>query len=170
MTQKAGKTSSTAQARKPANTYAPFESVRLDNPFLTQGTTQAMETIMTQGKTQFEKIAQDANDFGREGYEAFIKSSTVFARGFEEILKASATLAQTAAEKQSQFIKDALSSKTLNEWTEVQNKIAQENFDDFLSGATKLSEMSVKVITEAVEPLNKQLGKSMKKATDSMAA
>jgi len=77
---------------------------------------------------------------------------------------------QSSAEKQTKLMKEALSSKTLNEFTEVQNKIAQHNFDDFMSGATKISEQCVRVLTACSEPVNSQMSKVVKKATSSIAA
>lgn len=124
-----------------------------------------METIMAQSKTQYDAFVKDANELGREGLDAFVKSSTIFAKGFEDIFRTSMDLAQAAAEKQTKLMKDAMSSKTLNEWTEVQNKIAKSNFDDFMAGATKISELSVKVLSEASEPINEQVAKGVSKAT-----
>ena len=63
-----------------------------------------------------------------------------------------------------------MSSKTINEFAEIQNKIAQTSFDDFMSGATKISEIGVKVITESSEPVNAQVTRAIQKATESMAA
>ena len=124
---------------------------------------------MTKGKMNMDKIAQDATTFGRDQMDAFMKSCTIFAKGYEDIVRASMSLAQSCAEKQSQYMKEAMSSKTLNEWTEVQNKMAQANFDDFMAGATKISEMSVKLLTQSAEPLNEQMSKGMRQA-GSMAA
>ncbi len=131
---------------------------------------QMMETIMTQSKTQFDAFSKDATDASRESVEAIIKSSTIFAKGFEDIMRVSAELAQDAAEKQARYVKEAMSSKTLNEWSEAQSKIAQANFDDFVAGATKISEMGIKVLNEASKPVNDQVGKAVKKASKSVAA
>ena len=79
-------------------------------------------------------------------------------------------MTQTAVEKQAEFTKQLMSSKTLNEYAEAQNKIAQANFDEFMAGATKLSEMSVKVLSEASEPLNSQMNKAVQQANKAMAA
>lgn len=125
---------------------------------------------MNQGKTQFDKITFDASDLSRAGYDAFMKSGNIFAKGFEEIIRQSMALAQSSAEKQGQLMKAALSSKTLNEWTEIQSKIAQASFDDFMAGATKISEMSVKLLSESAEPLNQQMTKSMSKGMKKAAA
>lgn len=132
--------------------------------------TPSMEKLMTQSKNQMEKLAQDAASFGRDGIEACIKSSSLWMKGYEDIVRTAMSLAQSSAEKQGKFVKEALASKTLNEWAEVQNKIAQTNFDDFMSGATKISELSVKVLSEASEPVNAQASKAVKKVTEAMAA
>ena len=76
-------------------------------------------------------------------------------------MRAGMELAQNAAEKQAEFAKQAMSSKTMNEFTELQNKMAQTSFDDFMAGATKMSEMTVKTLTEASEPVNEQMTKAM---------
>ena len=122
---------------------------------------------MSQSKSQMDKIAQDASNFGREGFEAFMQSSTIFAKGFEELARTAIALGQSSAEKQAQFLNKAMSSKMLNEWAETQNKIAQ---DDIMSAATKLSEMSVKLLTESAEPISEQMGKTMRKASEAVAA
>ncbi|MAI61214.1 MAG: hypothetical protein CBB87_01840 [Micavibrio sp. TMED27] len=114
---------------------------------------------------EFEKLAQETANVGRENVEAFIKSGAIFAKGFEAIVKTASTLTQSAAEKQAQFAKEIINSKTLNEAAEAQNKIAQANFDEFVSGATKISEMSVKLLNDSAAPINEQLTKSMEKVT-----
>ena len=125
---------------------------------------------LTKTPFQFDQLAQEATEASREGFEAFVKSGTIFAKGFEDWMKVAANISQDVAEKQAEFAKQLMSSKTLNEFTETQNKIAQANFDQFMAGATKLSEMSVKVLSEGSEPINSQLNKTMQKANKAMAA
>lgn len=132
--------------------------------------TQTMEKLMTQSKHQMEKMTQDATSFSRESVEACIKSSNLWIKGCEDLMRTAMSLAQSAAEKQGKYVKEALSSKTLNEWAEVQSKIAQSNFDDFMSGATKMSEQYVKVLSTCTEPVNAQASKAVKKVTETLAA
>lgn len=113
---------------------------------------------------QFDKIAQDASAIGQSSMEAAVKSSTLFFKGMEDIMKTCMEFAQDNAEKSSEAIKALMSCKTLNELTEKQSKFAQSSFDDCMAAATKISEMSVKVCTECMEPINDQMGKAMKKA------
>ena len=135
-----------------------------------QQTFTKMENIMTQGKTQFDKLAKEAANASQEGIDAVTKSSTVVFKGAEDFFKAYVSIAQKSAEKSQNAVQALLGCKTLTEFTETQNKLAQESFDDFVSSATKLSEISVKVATDAFEPINDQLTKSIKAATSSLAA
>lgn len=124
-----------------------------------------MEMIMTKNPMQFDQIAQEATAASRESLEAVSKSCSIFAKGYESLMRTSMEMSQTAAEKQASYAKEAMSCKTLNEFTEMQNKIAQSNFDDFMSSMTKLSEMSTKIITETAEPINEQMTKAAEKVT-----
>ena len=99
---------------------------------------KAMEKMMTKSKNQFEQFtAQFTNgtgEIGREGMEAIMKCGNIWMKGCEDIIQTATSIAQEAAEKQSQYMKEAMSAKTLNEWAETQNKIAQASFDDFMRG------------------------------------
>lgn len=131
---------------------------------------KTMEKMMTKGQAQFDQMAKDAANNSKENMDAVVKSSNIFMKGFEDLTKTYVSWAQTSAEKNAKAFKTLMGAKTLNEFTDTQNKIAQQNFDDFMTGATKISELSVKVATEAFEPINDQMAKSIKSATDTMAA
>ena len=133
-------------------------------------TNQTMETMMTQSTAQFDKMTQDAASMGRESMDAFMKSGTLFAKGMEEMGRMAMAMTQSAAEKQAEYAKTALSSKTINEFAEVQSKMAKASFDDFVQSVTKISEMGAKMMTEASEPLNAQMNKAMNKASKKAAA
>ncbi len=132
--------------------------------------TQKMEKIMTEGKNKFEKLTRETTSAGKEQMEALVESGTIWVKGTEDIVKTCTAMVQESVERNTQAFKTLLSSKTLNEYTEAQNTLAQQNFDDFMSGFTKLSELGVKLATNAFAPINDQFSKSIKKATDSLAA
>lgn len=130
-----------------------------------------METpTMLNNNKQFEKIAQDAAVLGQDQVDAMMKSSTIFAKGLEDIMKTCMEIAQEAGEKSQSAAKTVMACKTLNEFTDIQTKLAQASFDEFMTNATRISEKAVKVCTDAFEPINDQMGKTIKRATDSMAA
>lgn len=158
----------------PKRTFKPQASVSSFKPLnlnpQTQETFTKTENIMTQGQAQFDQFTKDAANINREGIDAFVKSGTIFAKGFENLIKETMSFAQTTAEKQMQLAKDAMTCKTINEFSDMQNKLAKTGFDDFMSGTTKITELGVKVFSEAVEPINEQIQKSVQKATDAVAA
>ena len=131
---------------------------------------KTMENIMTNNKAQYEKITSEAASNGKEGVEALLKSTNIWMKGTEDLMKTYMTLAQESAAKNSEAIKTLLGCKNLNELTEAQNKLAQQSFDGFMAGATKLSELTVKMTTDAMEPINDQVSKTVRKATESVAA
>ena len=139
-------------------------------PFAAPQTFDSMEKIMSNSKDKFEKIKSDATQSSRQGMEACVKSGTVMAQGMEQYFKTAIALVQSSAERQGEAFKQLLACKTLNEVTETQNRIAQENFEEMMQAATKLSEISIKIATEVFEPITEELNKNVKKATEAMAA
>lgn len=125
---------------------------------------------MTQGKTQFDRLTQGAAQTGKEQVDALIESGNLLMKGLEDLTKTCINLAQSSAERNTQAMKSLLSCKTISEFTETQNKWLQQNFDDFMAGSTKLSELSVQITTEALEPINDQFSKTVKKAGETIAA
>lgn len=119
---------------------------------------------------QFDKLIKETSDFGAQYSEACTKSSAIFMKGLEDMMGTVMSMAQSSAEKQAKLTKEAMSVKTINEFAEIQNKIAKENFDDFVASATKISEISVKMLTDSAEPVNAQVSKAVQKASQSVAA
>lgn len=128
------------------------------------------EIDMNDTTQKFEKLTAEAAAHQQEQLEAVIKSGNLFLAGTQDLLKTYAGLAQQSVEKNSEAVKTLLGCKTLNELTETQTRLAQESFEGFINNATKLSELSVKLATESFEPLNAQLNKTVKKASEAAAA
>lgn len=149
--------------------FAPFQKLQ-QFPQFPQFQPFKMETTMFTGNKQIEKITQDATTAAQSQVDALVKSSTIFAKGMEDIIKTCMEIAQAAGEKNQNLAKTMMSCKTLNEFTDVQTKVAQASFDEFMTNATKISEKGVKLCSDCMEPINDQMGKAMKRAKDSIAA
>ncbi len=160
----AKKTTATVLKNKPAANVAAFtKGFPQFQPF-------KLETNMFKGNKQMEQMTQGAAAMGQDSVEALTKSCSIFAKGMEDIMKTCMEIAQEAGEKSQALTKTMMSCKTLNEFTDMQTKMAQASFDEFMTNATRISEKTVKVCTDAMEPINDQMGKSIKRATDAMAA
>lgn len=125
---------------------------------------------MSKTATKLDQMIKDSTKFTSQYSDACTKSTTILMKGIEDIVETAMSLMQSSTEKQANFVKQAMSSKNINDFAEVQNKIAQENFDDFVAGATKISEISAKILTDSAEPVNAELNKVIQKATNAMAA
>jgi phasin family protein len=125
---------------------------------------KTMESLMFQGKDQFEKYTQEATRAGKEHAAAIMESGNILMKGAEDVMKTWINWAQSSAERNSDAVKELLGCRTLNEFAETQNRLAQESFDDFVAGATRVSELSVKLATDAFEPINDQFSKNIRKA------
>ena len=128
---------------------------------------EMMEEIMSNSKNPFGKMPEDTAKLCKEGQEALVESGKIYAKHMESITQFLTGLTQESVEKNTEAFKSLWGCKTLQDLTEAQSKLAQENFDDFMASATKLSELSIKLATEAFEPLNDQFSKTIQK---SMAA
>lgn len=116
------------------------------------------------------KQVEDMSSVSKDAADTIMKSGSIFAKRMEEMMKSCMTRAQTAGERQAGMWKSLMACKTMNEFAETQNRLAQESFEDVMSMTAQMSEMSVKVMMETMEPLNKQMSVVMKKANESMAA
>ncbi len=154
---------------KPKRKVTAKTSVKTE-PNKVKKTVTPKEDIMTTANKQMEQMMQEAGNAQKEAYDTFMKAGNTFMKGMEEIMKVSMSQAQKTAEKNSQNMKKIMACKTVNEYTELQTKTAQENYDEMMSGMTKLSELSVKVAGDCFAPVNDQLNKTIKKASESMAA
>jgi phasin family protein len=116
-----------------------------------------------------EKFTADATALNKDQMDAFMQSGNLWVRGTEEIVKTYVSLTQEAMEKNSEALKTLMGCKTLNELTETQTKLAQQSFDDLVTNATKISELTVKIATDSLEPINSQFSKTLKKAGSAAA-
>lgn len=168
-TKKTGSAAKTAR-KKPAPKRAVKRAAKTSKTAQRRQTNKEITMSAKKAQKSFDNIAQETADMGREQMDALSRSSSIFAKGMEDIMKSYMSLAQVTAEKNSEAFKTIIASRTLDEFAEAQNKFAQESFDDFMSGATKLSEISVRVCTDCFEPLNDQLSKGIKRASENIAA
>lgn len=125
------------------------------------GGLESMETTMNSFKEQMEKMSGGASESAREGIESLTKSGETFTKGAEQLMKTLSSVVQESSQRNAEAMKGLMACRTLNEFAEAQNKMAQQNFDDMMSMMTKMSEMTIKLCKEAMEPMNAQMTKAM---------
>jgi phasin family protein len=172
--EKASKVAQPLAAKSKSTSVVPFNPLSaITNPDFAKfnksipslgGSFETMETTMNNFKNQYEKISSEASSSVRESVENLSKSSATFAKGAEKIMKTLAEAAQGSSQRNAEAVKALMATRTLNEFAEAQNKLVQQNFEEAMSTMTKLSEMTIKLCSEAMEPINGQMTKAMTSA------
>jgi hypothetical protein len=103
-------------------------------------------------------------DFGRQNFAAFIQSQTVLARGLEALSAEITGLALSGIDAATRAATDVLAVKTFADAIELNAGFTRHNFDALIGGSAKLSELGVKVATEASQPILSQFGKDWARA------
>ncbi len=108
--------------------------------------------------------SDDLADFGRETFAALVQLQTAVARGLGALTAEMTGLAISGIDVAARTATDMLGVKTLSDAMEVNTGFARSSFDTLVGGSAKLSELGVKLATEASQPLLTQLGRSWIKA------
>ncbi|MEQ8831723.1 MAG: phasin family protein [Alphaproteobacteria bacterium] len=138
---------------------------------------QTVEQAVAATKEQVEKASTAAlksyDEFAtlnKDTVDAYVKAGNVFAKGFEDLGKTVFAFAQSQAETNVNAAKALMSAKTINDVVEIQSDLARTQFDAFVAEGTKVSEMSLKVANETVEPIQAQFNVVVEKMMKPVAA
>ncbi len=116
--------------------------------------------------------AEEIANFGKTGFEAWMKTTNIWMDGTQTLWKSCADMTNNAREQQAAAMKQFMSCKTLNDMTETSTRVAQESMEQVMSNATSLSEKTIKVCMDTMEPINDTMSKGFqtaKKAAKSAA-
>ena len=103
-------------------------------------------------------------DFGNQNLAAFIQAQTALARGLEALSAEMTGLTLSGIDTAARTAADMLAVKTFADAIEVNAGFTRRNFDTLIGGSAKLSELGVKVASEASQPILTQLGKDWARA------
>jgi Phasin protein len=103
-------------------------------------------------------------DFGSQNFAAFLQSQTALARGLEALSAEMTGLTLSGIDTAARTATDMLAVKTIADAIEVNAGFTRRNFDTLIGGSAKLSELGVKVASEASQPILTQLGKDWTRA------
>ena len=107
---------------------------------------------------------EEGADYGREVFAALVQSQTAVARGLEALSVEMTGLAISGIDAATRTATDMLGVKTLSDAIEINAEFTRSSFDALLGSAAKLSELGMRLATEASQPILTQLGKSWIKA------
>jgi hypothetical protein len=153
-----------AEAEVPAET--PIEAVRPIGQRISADTSVSSTTpVAGPGGTPTPIACSDIlADLGRQSFAAFIQSQTALARGLEALSAEITGLALSGIDAATRAATDVLAVKTFADAIELNVGFTRRNFDTLIGSSAKLSELGVRVATEASQPILAQLGKDWARA------
>ena len=134
-----------------------------------QAATLTREQFDKASKTLF-KNYEEFSQLSKENIDAFVKSGTIFAKGFEEAGKSWIDFTRRSFENSVETAKAVMGCKDLREVVDVQSDFARESFDRLMNEGSKLSEIGVKVANEALEPIQARVNVAVEKIFKPAAA
>ncbi len=136
-----------------------------------KATAETYEQVVESTREQVEKASaafaegyEELSALQQESLDALIKASTVWAKGAENLGRAYLAYAEAAAEAGTDIAKSLLEAKSFKEIVDLQSDYARKSFDQSVSEGTKLSEMSIKVANEALQPIQEQFSVAVERA------
>jgi phasin family protein len=143
----------------------------------TEAATKNYEQAVQSAQEQVEKASKslfkgydELTSLNKDNMDAFVKSSNIYAKGFENLSKEVMSFAQSAMEANMATAKAFAGAKTLREMFDLQADYARNNFDKTLAESAKLTEMSVKVANDALEPIQGRVNVTVEKMLKPVAA
>jgi phasin family protein len=126
---------------------------------LKEGTAKAVSGLEnTQGKIKegvdrFMRTAEELVQFNQGNFEAFVKSSQIWAAGVQDLTKQAAASAQVSFEETVSTYKALSSVRSVREALELQANLARSSVEKVVAESGRLADASVKLAEKALAPL-----------------
>jgi phasin family protein len=104
-----------------------------------------------------EKIYSDFVALQQDNFDAFVKSTTTFAKGFEQFSKHLVDLTTKQVEENIELAKKFASLKNVNDVVALQTKVIEEGFETAIEESRKVADLSTSMIKDAAAPLAERM-------------
>jgi phasin family protein len=98
------------------------------------------------------KNFEDVQNFGKEGFEAWVASATAMTKGFQTVAQEVAEFSRKSLELSTQTFEKAVAARSVERVLEVQQGYAKEAYEAALTQANKLGELYVAAAKDAYKP------------------
>jgi hypothetical protein len=101
----------------------------------------------------------DFQKFSKEHFEAVTKSSSSFAKGWQEVAAESSDYAKKSFENSSAFFSKMLGAKSLEDALQIRSEYARSSSDGLVGYVTKLCDLYSNLAREAFKPVDSAVTK-----------
>jgi len=150
------------------NQFINDDAIKAGTAAMEKGYEQFVAVTKAQVEKMFPAAARNFDEivaFNKANYEAAAKASQAAAKAFETLGKTVATYNQENFQATVEGTQALFACKTFQDVVELQGKQAQAGFDKALAQTAKVSELTTKAASEALEPVNAQVTKAFKAFT-----
>jgi phasin family protein len=142
------------------------DQVRFGSDVAQRGFEQAASITREQfdraSKTLF-KNYEEFSQLSKENIDAYVRSGTIVAKGFEEASKSLMDFTRRSFENGVETAKAVMSCKDLREMVDLQSDYARASFDSLVNEGSKLSDLGVRMANEAMEPIQSRINLTVEK-------
>ena len=127
---------------------------------------EQVNTVQEQAKRSSATMVngyQDLAALNRDNIEAVVRSSTVVAQGVESLSRELMAYAQQSIGTNIATANAIFGARSLREVIDVQNEFARSGFGSFWAESAKLTDMSLRVASDAMAPLQARFKLTMER-------
>ncbi len=143
----------------------------------TQAATKSYEQAVAMAQEQVEKASssvfngyEEVASLGQETVDAYVQSTTVFAKAVEVMGKEMMNFAQSTAEANVANAQALFGATSLQELIDLQTEISRSRYDSLVTESAKLTELSMALANDAAEPIQARLNATVEKLMKPLAA
>jgi hypothetical protein len=103
------------------------------------------------------KSFEDVQDYGKQGFEAWVASATAMTKGFQAVAAETAEYSKKSFEKGTAAFQEIMAAKSLDNALAVQQRVAQETYKGFVDQLNKFNELYAAAAKEAYNPSRRRL-------------
>jgi len=114
-------------------------------------------------QAQAVKSSEEALAAAKENLDAVVKAGQLLSKGLQDLSKSVVVLTQGAVEDSLDSTRKLLAAKTLHEAVDLHSAHAKAQIDRMMAEGTRLSEATVKLFEEALNPIQARLHDTVEK-------
>ena len=107
----------------------------------------------------FQKMTDESQKFGKEGFDAALRSYGEWNKGFQVIASKATDYTKKSFEDATRAFEQLLGAKSIEQAIEIQSQYAKKAYDTYIAEMSKLGEMYVGLAKDAYKPVEAAFAK-----------
>lgn len=103
------------------------------------------------------KSFEEFQTFGKDGFEAYVASSTAVTKGMQAMAQEAADFSRKSFEKSTSAFEKLAGAKSFEKAVEAQQAFAKESYESLVAQMTKLNELYIATAKDAFKPFEASL-------------